>query len=314
MSDVIYLNKLAIRVAIEATYGNIVVPGANDAIEVSNVQLTPLDGTEAERKIARPFFGASSKTQVTQSRKLTFEVGFAGVKNVGDLPGYATLMRACATRIVNTPAPDPDAGTLIQPITDDIESVTIFTVIDRQLYKMVGTRGTVKATVNNGGIPVYQFEFVSSYEPIEELPAMPQVSYASFEKTLPVNKANTTLLVNGIAVIGTAFELDFGNDVSHENAMNYESTDIGDRNSTGSVTFFNTPIAVANWVDLAAQSAIVPIILRHGQAATNTVGVTIPRAELGKPSFGEQKGKQTITIPYQALPSDLGNDEWEIAV
>lgn len=314
MSDIIFLNKLAIRVAMEATYGDIVVPGANDAVEVSNVQLTPLDGQEAERKIMRPFFGASKKTQVTQFRKITFEVGLAGVLTKGGLPGYATLMRACAASVTNTPAPDPDAGTVISPVTDDIESVSIFAVIDKQLYKMVGSRGTCKATVNNAGIPVFAFEFTSSYEPIEALPAMPAVSYAAFAPVLPVNKANTTMLVDGVAVIGTAFELNFGNDVSHENAMNYESVDINDRVSTGSVTFFNTSVTVRDWVAKAASSAVVPIELRHGQGAINTVSIHVPRAELGKPSFGDQKGKQTITIPYQALPSDTGNDEWSITV
>lgn len=314
MSSIIYLNKLAIRVAMETIYGGVVAPGPNDAVEVSNVQLTPLDGQDAERKIMRPFFGASKKTQVTQFRKITFEVGFAGVLTKGNLPGYATLMRACAASITNTPAPAPDAGTVIAPVTDDIESVTIFAVIDKQLYKMVGSRGTCKATVNNAGIPVFAYEFTSSYEPIEALPAMPAVSYAAFSPVLPVNKANTTLLVDGIAVIGTAFELNFGNDVSHENAMNYESVDINDRVSTGSVTFFNTSVDVHDWVSKAANSEVVPIVLKHGQGAINTVSVNVPLAELGKPSFGDQKGKQTITIPFQALPSDAGNDEWSITV
>lgn len=312
MSTAIFLNKLAIRVAMETVYGTIVTPGANDAIEVSNVQLTPIDGTEAERKIMRPYFGASKKTQVTQFRKITFEVGFAGVLTLGAIPGYATLMRACAASVTNTPAPDPQARTVIAPVTDDIESVSIFAVIDKQLYKMVGTRGNVKATVNNGGIPVWAFEFTASYEPIEALPAMPAVSYAAFAPVLPVNKQNTTLLIDGLAVIGTAFELNFGNDVSHENAMNYEATEINDRVSTGSVTFFNTSVAEKDWVGRAASSAVVPIVLKHGQGATNTVGINVPRAELGKPTFGDQKGKQTITIPFQALPGDDGNDEWAI--
>ena len=96
MSTPKFIKKLAVLVAIEATVGTIVVPVAADAIEVSDVTLTPIEGDEVDQGVIRPYFGASETTMVTLYRKIAFSVGFAGVGTVGDLPGWATLLRASA--------------------------------------------------------------------------------------------------------------------------------------------------------------------------------------------------------------------------
>ena len=145
MSDPKFIKKMAVLVAIETIVGTIVVPVAADAIEVSDVTLTPIEGDEVDQGVIKPYFGASETTMVTLYRKIAFSVGFAGVGTVGDLPGWATLLRASAASVTNTPAPDPDAGTVFAPVTDGIESVTIYAVVDKLLYKMAGARANAKA-------------------------------------------------------------------------------------------------------------------------------------------------------------------------
>ena len=84
--------------------------------------------------------------------------------------------------------------------------------------------------------------------------------------------------------------------------------------STASVTFRNTSVATKNWIEMARTSAKVPLLLKHGQAATNTVSIAAPLAQIGKPSFSDQDGIQMITIPLMLIPSSAGNDEWTITV
>ena len=314
MSDTKFIKKMAVLVAIEATVGTIVVPVATDAIEVSDVTLTPIEGDEVDQGVIKPYFGASETTLVTLYRKIAFSVGFAGVPTVGALPGWATLMRACAASVTNTPAPDPDAGTVFAPITDGIESVTIYAVIDKQLYKMSGARGNPKAMVDAKQIPKWQFEFTGSFAPVEELGAMPAVSYAKFMRPLGVNKANTVVTLDGFTAAASSFQLDFGNQVVKQDLTDVDSTEITGRTSTGSVTFRNTSVGTKNWIEMAQQSAKVPLLLKHGQSATNTVSIAAPHAQIGKPTFGEQDGIQMITVPLRFIPSDAGNDEWSITV
>ncbi|WP_313569937.1 hypothetical protein [Comamonas terrigena] len=318
MSKPLFIKKLALLVAIEAVVGSIVVPVAADAIRVSDVTLTPIEGEEVEEGVIRPFFGASESTLVTLYRKVSFSVGFAGVATAGDLPGWATLLRACASSVTNTPADPGDplvvAKTVFMPITDDTESVTIHAVIDRQLYKMSGARGNVKAQVDAKGMPKWQFEFTGGFHPVESVAQMPAVSYAKFLTPLGVNKLNTTLALDGFDAACSSFAFDFGNQVVKQDLMNVDTTEITGRSTTGSVTFRNTDVATKNWIEAARSSAKVPLLLRHGQAATNTISIAAPLAQLGKPSFSDQDGIQMITIPLRFIPSDAGNDEWSITV
>lgn len=313
MSTPKFIKKMAVLVAIEATAGNIVVPVAADAIEVSDVTLTPIEGDEVDQGVIRPYFGASETTMVTLYRKIAFSVGLAGVGTVGDLPGWSTLMRACAASVTNTPAPSPTAGTVFAPVTDGIESVTIYAVVDKQLYKMAGARGNVKATVDAKQIPKWQYEFTGAFFPVEDVGAMPAVNYSKFLRPLGVNKLNTTLELDGYLAACSSFQFDFGNQVVKQDLMNVDTTEITGRASTGSVTFRNTSVATKNWIEMARTSAKVAMTLKHGQGATNTVSISAPHAQIGKPTFGEQDGIQMITVPLRFIPSNAGNDEWAIS-
>ncbi|GKS87148.1 hypothetical protein AVMA1855_23370 [Acidovorax sp. SUPP1855] len=312
MSDPKFMRKLAILVAVEQIVGTFVVPVAANAIEVSDVTLTPIEGDEVEQGIVRPYFGASESTLVTEYRKIAFSVGFAGVAAKGDIPGWAPLMRGCAARVANTPAPDADAKTVFDPVTDGIESVSIYAVIDKTLYKMAGSRGNCKATVDAKQIPKWQFEFTGSFVPVEDLGAMPATVFTGFQRPLGVNKANTTAMFAGIAVAASSFQFDFGCQVVKQDLMNVDSTEITGRNATGSITFRNTTVAEKNWIELARKGEKVPLLIKHGQAATNTVSLSVPRAQVGKPTFADQDGIQMITVPFRGIPSNVGNDEWSI--
>lgn len=309
-----YINKLAILAMIEAVSGTLAAPTAANAIEVSDVTLTPLEGDEASQGVIRPFFGASEKVLVTQYRKASFSVGLAGVAAAGDLPGYEALIRACAASATNTAAPGPNAGTVFAPVTDNLQSLTIIATLDKLVYKMSGARGNCKAVVDAKGIPKLQFEFTGAFVPVEDAAQMPAVNYAKFQRPVGVNKLNTTMSLAGYLAECSSFNFDFGNKVVKQDLMNVDSTEITGRESTASVTIRNTDVATKDWIEMARTGAKVPLLLKHGQAETNTVAIAAPLAQIGKPSFSDQDGIQMITIPLTLIPSDAGNDEWSITV
>ena len=310
MSAPKFFRKMAILAAVEDTSGMLAIPVAADAIEVSDVTLTPIEGDEADQGVILPYFGASETVLVTEYRKVAFSVGFAGVGAAGTVPGYASLLRACAASATNTVG----ASTVFAPVTDDIESLTIYAVIDKRRYKMAGARGSAKIACDAKGIPKWQFEFTGSFVPVEDIGAMPAVSYSLFQRPLGVNKANTSLSFAGIDVACSSFQFDIGNTVVKQDLINVDTTEITARVSTGSVTFRDTDVATKDWIGLARSSAKVPLLLKHGPSATNTVGLDVPRAQVGKPSYSEQDGIHMITVPFRCIPSDAGNDEWTITV
>lgn len=309
-----FIKKMAILVSIETTAGTMVVPTATGAIEVMDVTLTPMESSEVEYNVMRPYFGATEVTQVNVYRGISFSVGLAGVATKGQLPGYSTLIRACGASATSITAPVGSEKTVFAPVTDGQETITIHAVIDKMLYKMAGTRGNSKATVDNAGMPKWTFDFMGDFLPVEDVASMPTVDYTKFLRPLAVSFDNTTATLDGVTLALSNFAFDFGNAVAHMDMPGYTGTDINDRKSTGSLTFRNMSVATKNWVGMAKDGAKVALALKHGQAATNTVAIDVARAQLGKPSFGEADGIQTITIPFRCIPSSAGNDEWSITV
>lgn len=303
------MRKMAVLAMIESTVGVGVVPLAANAILVSDVTLTPIEGDVVERNNIRPFFGSSGSTLVTEYQKIAFSVEFAGVGTAGALPGVSDLLRACAMSATN----QAGVKTVFAPVTDGIESVTIYGNVDGTLYKMYGARGEVEFSADAKAIPKWKFEFTGSFVPAVDA-ILPTVDYSDFVAPLGVNKANTTLSLDSLSVACSAFSFKCGNQVVKRDLMNVDTVEITDRKSTGSVTFENTSVAAKNWIGLARASAIVPVTLKHGQGATNTVSFKSARAQIGKPTYSDSDGVQMITIPLSFIPSDAGNDEWSIEI
>lgn len=314
MSAPKFFRKMAILAVIEATVGTLAVVTAANAIEVSDVTLTPIEGDEADQGVIRPYFGASETSMVTLYRKVAFSVGYAGVSPAGTLPGYSPLLRGCAASATNTPAPALTPNTVFAPVTDDIESLSIYATIDKRLYKMAGARGNAKVVCDAKAIPKWQFEFTGSFVPVEDVASMPAVNYSAFQRPLGVNKLNTTFSIDGYTAAANSFQFDFGNQVVKQDLMNVDTTEITGRASTGSVTFRDTDVATKDWLSMARTSAKVPLLLKHGQAATNTVSLSVPLAQIGKPTFSEVEGIHMITVPFRCIPSNAGNDEWSFTV
>ena len=309
MSDPIFINQTIILAKVETTKGTDALPtGAANAILVSDVTFTPLEGDEVERNNIRPYFGDGGSTMVTQYAKLSFSVEAAGVETPGELPGYDALLRASATSVTVT----ADTDVRFAPVTEALESVTIYIAVGRNLQKMTAAMINTKLAGDAKTIAKWQFEVTGTYQAATDAP-LPAATYAQFQDPYGVNKANTTLSLHGTAVAASAFSFDFGNTVIKRDLINVDTVEITGRKSTGSVTFDNTRVSDKNWVELARQSTRGALAFKHGPGASNVIELIAPNVQLGKPTFGESDGVQQITVPLRYVPL-LGNDEWEIVV
>lgn len=304
------MRRMLILAKTETVRGTDAVPtGAANAMQVFGVAPTPIEGDEVQRENIRPYFGARGSVLVTQYAKFAFSVEMAGVKLAGDVPAYAPLMRGCAMSVTTAAG----VSTTFAPVTDSLESLTIYCYIDGIVHKMTDAHGNVKATVDAKGIPRWEFEFTGAYVPVTDA-ALPVADYTKFVDPLGVNKANSTLSLDGLAVAASSFAFDSGNSVVKRDLIGVDSVEITDRVSTGSVTFENTSVAVKDWIGMARISKVVPIALKHGQGATNVVEFLSARAQIGKPTYSDSDGVQMVTVPLMFLPSTAGNDEWSIVV
>ena len=306
-----FIRKMVILAKAEATYGVDSIPtAALNAIRAFDVTAVPVEGDEIENAYVQAHFGSTPTTQVTQYKSLSFSVPFSGVAALGTVPGVAELLRMCSVSVTNTPA----TSTKFNPVTDNPESGTLIFNIDGIKHASYGVRGTVTVDANAKAAPAWKFELKGSFVPLVDAALPTGAIYTKFLNPLGVNKANTTLSVDGVAVAASAFSFVLGNEVVKEDLMNVDSVDITGRKSTGSVTFRNTDVAVRDWVGMGLARAQVAISFRHGQAATNTVKFTAARAEIGKPTYSDSNGVQMIVLPLRFIPSDAGNDEWQFEI
>lgn len=303
--------KLVILAKIEATYATDPTPtGAANAMVVSDVELTPLDGEEVERNNVQAHFGHNGAIQATSFARLRFNVEMAASGAAGTAPKYDPLLRASGVGVTVS------AGVSVTyaPVTEDIESATIYTNIDGINHIMTGARGNCKGMLDAKGKPVWQFELTGLFSPLTDTP-LPTASYTGFVKPLAMNKANTVCTLHGIAVATSHFDLDFGNQVVKRDLTEVDSVEIVDRKSIGSIVFENTDIATKDWVGTAKAKTLGNLSVVHGTTAGNIITFNgTGTVELGKPTYSNQDGVQMLNSPLRFVPTSAGNDEWSIVL
>jgi hypothetical protein len=303
--------KLALLAKMEVTYALDPVPtGAADAMVVSDVEVTPLDGEEVERNNVQPYFGHSGVIQATQFARIKFNVELAGSGVAGTAPKWSPLVRACAVAVTVA------AGVSVTyaPISEALESVSIYANIDGINHVMPGVRGECKPTMDAKGKPVLQFEFMGLWSPVTDT-ALPVPVYTGWVRPVAVNKANTIATLHGVAVAMSHFDLAFGNQVEKRDLTAVDTVEIVDRKSSGSIVFENTPVATKDWVGLAKAKTVGNLSIVHGTVPGNIITIgAAGTAELGKLTYSNQQGVQMVNMPLRFVPTSAGNDEWSIVL
>jgi len=301
--------KKAILAKIEETYGTDPTPtGSADAILATNVTLNPMEGEDVSRNIERPYFGGQEMIVVGLYATLTFDVEMVGSGELGTAPGWGVLMRMCAMAETIT----ADTSVEYDPVTDSLESGTIYINIDGTLHKLLGTRGTFVATLNAQGIPVWRFTFTGLFvQPTDT--AAPTVDLSAFQSPQAATKANTpTFTVGGVAMRMRTFELNRGAQVERRFLINYEAIEIVDAIESASCTVEAVPVATYNPYT-APYGDPVAIALVHGTVAATRVKIDIPRAKQRRPGYANQQNIVEWPLSFDPLP-DEGNDGFKITL
>lgn len=304
------IRKMVLLAKAEAVRGVDAAPtGAANAMLVNNVNITPLEGDEVEHNYVRPYFGNGGSAVATSHSKLSFDVELSGSGAAGTAPGWAVLMRGCACSVTLAAG----VSVTFAPITDNVESLTLYCNVDGTNHVMRDTKGNVKITADTKGLPKLSFEFTGLFTPLAAA-ALPAPTYTGFLDAVAVNKANTQVSLLGVACATSAFSFDAGLQVVKRDLTTVEAVEIVDRKSTASVTFENHALATKDWVGAALASETGVLTLTHGTMAGNIVTINAPKAQVKKPSYSDSDGVQMIATPLALRYGAAGNDEWTIVL
>lgn len=306
MAKIKFSDRL-ILAKIESEYGTDSTPDAAlNAIQATNVELTPMNAETADRNLQKPYLGASELMIYGENVTLAFSVELQGSGAAGTAPAFGPLLLASAM------AETIDAGVSVSylPITDDVPSLTFYMYVGNNLHEFNGARGTYTLELR-AGIPYLNFTFTGIYkEPVTGVKGTPD--YSGFKKPLVTGQGRTMSFSLGAHTPNIhEFTVDIGNTVSFNESLILKAVEVTDRAGAGNIVIDAPEVSEKNYFADAQQSITQAMKLVHGNQAGYIVEVDAPKVQVQNPSYGDQNGITTLAMDLTLVP-DIGNDELKL--
>lgn len=307
------LRKRLILIEEESTYGTDPSPTGTEAVLVRDLSITPQQSDIVSRDLIRPYLGASEQLLANTRVECTFSVELAGSGTAGTAPQYGKALKACGLSETVVAA----TSVTYAPVSSSFDSVTIHYNIDGVRHKVTGARGTFSLNASVGEIPTIDFTFTGIYVAPDDS-SLPSVTYANQATPLVFKNGNTdtfALLNYSGALQSVSF--DIGNSIVYRDLVGgSKEVLITDRGANGSVTIEAPTLAQKDYFAAALVDSGLgnntDLTFQHGISAGNIVDFASTRVDIGDVSYGDQDGVAMLTIPYTAVPSTTGNDEFSL--
>ena len=160
---------------------------AANAVLIFDPKIVPLVAEKKQRKPVRPYFGSAKTLLAAQHAEISFTVDFAGAGAAGTAPAWGPLLRACACAQTIT----ADVKVEYAPVTDALESVTLYYHDDGLLHKLTGCRGTADFKLLDNDWPQIAFRFVGLKGGRVATPNPGDAVFTSWTDPIIVADANT---------------------------------------------------------------------------------------------------------------------------
>ena len=312
--------KTVVLVKIETTIGTDPTPtGAANAIEVMDLNITPLDASNIDINPITSYFGGGIQLVGTASVKCSFSVSLAGSGVAATAPAWGALLLACANA-ETTGLTTPDRVEYL-PATDSLKTVTIYWYDDGALHKLLGAIGNVKLSAKSGEAPKLTFDFTGLDGGITAA-ANATAVLTAWKTPVGVTKANVTdiklgctysagALSGGTSYNSTGLSLDWGNEVSFAAMLSTEQIIMGDRSMTGTLSLDLTAAQEVTFMASVKANTLQSAGFVLGTASGNKILFHMPAVQLINPKKEEFNGMRLIGFDMRVLPV-TGNDELRI--
>lgn len=310
-----FVRKSAVLAKLESTYGTDAVPtGGSNAILISNQNINPLAASNVDRDNVRTYFGASEQLVGTANIEVSFDVEIQSSGAAGTAPAFGPLLRACGFAETITASQRVEYN----PITDSMESATIYYYSDGALHKLLGARGTVDFAMGVGERPVMRFRFIGKDGGISAA-ANPSLTLTAFKTPTVVTDTNsndvtfgctytTGSLSGGTPYTSRGLELSCGNDLQFIPLVGSEVVEITNRNMTGKVALDLTAAQEVTFMGNVKANTTQAVGFQHGSSAGYTSILFMPVVQLINPTKEDQQSLLLCGYDMRLLPS-AGNDE-----
>jgi len=264
--------------------------------------------------------GASSTNSFYNGQVLRITAGL-GVGSVFLVTAYVGSTKVATLRPIgtavtldNTSVYSFDAHVVYTPVSATFGSVTLHYNIDGVLHKLTGCRGTFSLNTAVGEIPTIDFTMTGIYNAPTDT-AAPTVTYAD-QATPRIFKAGNSGAFTMLGYSGClqSVSMDLGNTTVYRELVGCtKEVLITDRASTGTVVIEAPTIAQKDYFTAAlTDGSLGELSFIHGTTGGNIVALQSSRVDIGDPSYQDQDGIHMLSLPYTAIPSTAGNDEFRL--
>jgi hypothetical protein len=264
--------------------------------------------------------GASATDDIYNGQviRITAGLGVDSVFLVTDYVGATKVatLRSIGTAVTldNTSVYSIDAQVVYTPVSSAFGSVTLHYNIDGVLHRLTGCRGTFSLNTAVGEIPTIDFTMTGIYNAPTDT-AAPVVTYAD-QATPRIFKAGNSGAFTMLGYSGClqSVSMDLGNTTVYRELVGCtKEVLITDRASTGTVVIEAPTIAQKDYFTAAlTDGTLGELSFIHGTTGGNIVALQSVRVDIGDPSYQDQDGIHMLSLPYTAIPSTAGNDEFRL--
>nr|WP_086937493.1 phage tail tube protein [Thaumasiovibrio occultus] len=291
--------------ALETAYGVDPIATPADATFVLGREfaIVPQAGESQTLEYETGELGNSPEIMTECFVEVEFGVDFAPGKipplgKPGEPAPWASILKACLRTATTTHTAEKDetAYTINQ---DENGSLTLYYNQSGTLHKITGARGSVSLSLQAKGFPQLKFKFVGLHT-IPESAAVPVPSFDQYLTPLKVGVENSAFTIDGAPHKMISLEIDQANSVVHQEYVGHEEVAITDLAPTATLVMEAPPLSVFDPFALARSGAETMLDFANGPLG-NQVGWRSTRVQFGRPSYGDQDGTQTYSIPLRLI-------------
>ena len=299
---------------IESTYGTDPSPvGGSDAIQVTNVEVTPIESDNAQASAFQGFIGNSTRGTLVANKRVavTFDVELAGSGAAGTAPAFGPLLKSCGlseTIVAST-------SVTYAGVSSSFDSATIYCFYDGTRHKITGARGSVTFNFTAGSFPTASFTMVGIYNAPDDTALSGTFTVANQAAALEVNDTNvTTATFHGVTDVRLeSLDLGLNNNVVYKETASSKEVLIVDRAPGGTAVIEAPAVGTTDYFAKATAVATGNSSFVVGASAGNIMTLTMAQTDITGVSYGDTNGVVSLSMPYLALPTTAGNNELSLA-
>lgn len=299
---------------IESTYNTDPSPvGGSNAIQVTNLEITPLESDNVQAPTLQGFIGNSSRATLVANKRVsvTFDVELSGSGTAGTAPAFGPLLKSCGlseTIVAST-------SVTYAPVSSSFDSATIYCFYDGTRHKITGARGSVSFNFTAGQFAVASFNFIGIYNAPDGTALSGSFTVANQAAALEVNDTNmTTSTFHGVSdACIESFELALNNDLIYKETTCGKEVFITNRAPGGTAVLQAPAIGTTDYFAKAVGITTASSSMVLGATGGNIVSLTAAQTDITGVSYGDTNGVISLSMPYLALPTTAGNNEFALA-